>query len=206
MIASTAAVLVGLALLAWAADHLVVGAARLAVTLRVSAVVVGATVIGLGTSAPEILISVLAAAEGSVELAAGNIVGSNVANVALVAGIAALVVPLRVSTRTLRREAPLSALSVIAFGLALYVQLARWTGVLLLLALPLAVAWIGGSGVRGDDSQGLAGERASRESGDLRREAPQTLVALIGTAAGAQLVVTGAEGIASETGVAAWRG
>jgi len=201
MIASSAGVIAGLALLAWAADQLVVGAARLAVALRVSAVVVGAGVIGLGTSAPEILISVLAAAEGSVELAAGNIVGSNIANVALVAAVAALIVPLQASSTTLRREAPLSALAVIAFGVMLQVDLPRLGGVVLLLALPLGVVWIGGSSVGGHDDAVTDGEGASRESGDLRREAARTILALIGTAAGAQLVVTGAEGIATETGI-----
>jgi hypothetical protein len=76
------ALVAGRALLAWAADQLVLGAARLALSLRVSAVLVGAVVIGLGTSAPEILISALGAAEGSVDIAAGNVVGSNIANVA----------------------------------------------------------------------------------------------------------------------------
>jgi len=75
----------GLALLAWAADAFVDGAAGLALSLRLSPVVVGAVVIGFGTSAPELVVSVLAAAGGSLDIAVGNVVGSNVANVTLVA-------------------------------------------------------------------------------------------------------------------------
>ena len=201
MIASTAALLLGLALLAWSADQLVLGTVRLALALRVSAVVIGATVIGLGTSAPELLISGLAAAEGSVEIAAGNLVGSNVANVALVTAVAALIAPLRVSSETLRREAPLSALAVISFAIALLAGLPRLSGVLLLLAVPLAVVWIVRSRGRGHDSLGAEAQAAGGGGAHVGRDVSRTALALIGIAAGAQLVVSGAERIATESGV-----
>ncbi len=82
---------VGLVLLAVAADHLVLGASRLATRLRLSPVVVGVVVIGLGTSAPEFLVSGVAAARGDMGIAVGNIVGSNILNVTLILGVAALV-------------------------------------------------------------------------------------------------------------------
>ena len=199
MILSTAALLAGLGLLAVAADQLVIGAARLAVSLRVSAVVIGALVVGVGTSAPEVLISVLAAAEGAVGIAAGNLVGSNIANVALVAAVAALVAPLTVSSHTLRRQASLSALAVIAFAAALQVGLSRAAGVLLLVSAALAVGWIIRSSeplaeIPIDETQAPAGT-------GVRREAIRTAIALVGTGAGAQLVIAGAEGIASATGL-----
>ena len=88
---------VGLLLLVRASDYFVVGSARLATRLRVSPVFIGVAVIGFGTSAPELLVSGLAAAQGSTELAIGNVVGSNVANMTLVLGVAGLlaVVPVR---------------------------------------------------------------------------------------------------------------
>ena len=201
VIISVAALLTGLALLAWAADQLVLGAIRLAIALRVSAVLVGALVIGVGTSAPEILISALAAAEGSVAIAAGNIIGSNIANVALVIAVAALIAPLRVSSQALRRQAPLSAFAVIAFAIALQGGLTLLSGVLLLLALPLVL----GSIIRSADRERAEAEAEAQAvaSSDtrLRGEVIRTALALLGLAAGAQLVVTGAERITLEAGL-----
>lgn len=201
VIISVAALLTGLALLAWAADQLVLGASRLAIALRVSAVLIGALVIGVGTSAPEILISALAAAEGSVSIAAGNIVGSNIANVALVIGVAALIAPLRVSSHALRRQAPLSAFAVIAFAIALQGGLTLLSGVLLLLAVPLVLGWI----IRSADRERAAAEAEAQavktSETSLRREVIRTVLALLGLAAGAQLVVTGAEQITLEAGL-----
>lgn len=201
VIISVAALLTGLALLAWAADQLVLGASRLAIALRVSAVLIGALVIGVGTSAPEILISALAAAEGSVSIAAGNIVGSNIANVALVIGVAALIAPLRVSSHALRRQAPLSAFAVIAFAIALQGGLTLLSGVLLLLAVPLVLGWI----IRSADRERAAAETEAQavttSETSLRREVIRTVLALLGLAAGAQLVVTGAERITLEAGL-----
>lgn len=201
VIISVAALLTGLALLAWAADQLVLGASRLAIALRVSAVLIGALVIGVGTSAPEILISALAAAEGSVSIAAGNIVGSNIANVALVIGVAALIAPLRVSSHTLRRQAPLSAFAVIAFAIALQGGLTLLSGVLLLLAVPLVLGWIIRSADRERAATEAEAQAVTTSETSLRREVVRTVLALLGLAAGAQLVVTGAERITLEAGL-----
>ena len=201
VIISVAALLTGLALLAWAADQLVLGASRLAIALRVSAVLIGALVIGVGTSAPEILISALAAAEGSVSIAAGNIVGSNIANVALVIGVAALIAPLRVSSHTLRRQAPLSAFAVIAFAIALQGGLTLLSGVLLLLAVPLVVGWIVRSADRERAEVEAEAQAVASSDTRLRGEVIRTVLALLGLAAGAQLVVTGAERITLEAGL-----
>ena len=201
VIISVAALLTGLALLAWAADQLVLGATRLAIALRVSAVLIGALVIGVGTSAPEILISALAAAEGSVSIAAGNIVGSNIANVALVIGVAALIAPLRVSSQALRRQAPLSAFAVIAFAIALQGGLTLLSGVLLLLAVPLVLGWIIMSADRERAAAEAEAQAVTTSETSLRREVVRTVLALLGLAAGAQLVVTGAERITLEAGL-----
>src|SRR3954452_2761313 len=102
----------GLVLLTFAADHLVLGASRLARRLRISAVVVGVVVIGLGTSAPEFLVSGLAAARGDTGIAVGNIVGSNILNLTLLLGLAAIIAPIPVASRVVRREVPLAFASV----------------------------------------------------------------------------------------------
>ncbi|GIF23247.1 Ca2+/Na+ antiporter [Actinoplanes tereljensis] len=87
MILDIAGAVAGLILLAVAADHLVLGSSRLARRLRISPVVVGVVVIGLGTSAPEFLVSGLAAARGDNGIAVGNIVGSNILNLTLLLGV-----------------------------------------------------------------------------------------------------------------------
>ena len=98
----------GLIVLAFAADHFVAGAARLAVFYDVSPVVIGAVLIGFGTSAPEMVVSGIAAGQGDLDIGVGNIIGSNVANISLVLAAAAVVRTIPVDSATLRREVPIS--------------------------------------------------------------------------------------------------
>ncbi len=107
MITWSAALIGGLALLVWGSDRFVAGAAASARNLGVSSLVIGLTVVGVGTSMPEILVSGVASVDGNPGVAIGNALGSNIANIGLVAGVVALVRPLTVRSRTLRREFPL---------------------------------------------------------------------------------------------------
>ena len=93
----------GLVVLTVAADHLVLGSSRLARRLRISPVVVGVAVIGLGTSAPEFVVSGLAAARGDAGIAVGNLVGSNILNLTLLLGVAAVICPATRWWRSVRR-------------------------------------------------------------------------------------------------------
>ncbi len=127
----------GLAVLAVAAGHFVKGAARLAVHYRVSAVVVGAVLIGFGTSAPEMVVSGVAAAQGELGIGVGNIIGSNVANVSLVLAAATLVTAVPVDSATVRREIPISVASVVVFALLVQGRIERWEGAL----LAVLIAW-----------------------------------------------------------------
>ena len=132
----------GLVLLAFAADHLVLGSSRLAHRLRISPVVVGVVVIGLGTSAPEFLVSGLAAARGDTGIAVGNIVGSNILNLTLLLGIAAIIAPIPVVSRVVRREVPLAFAAIVLFGvLAVVAGLAVLTAAIL-AAAGLAALWL----------------------------------------------------------------
>ncbi|MGI9595283.1 MAG: sodium:calcium antiporter, partial [Acidimicrobiales bacterium] len=106
-------VVIGIALLARAADEFVEGAANVANALRVSPVVIGAVIVGFGTSAPELLVSGIAASNGNLDLGVGNVVGSNGANITLVLGAAALIVPLYGTQGVWAREAPRSRLGVL---------------------------------------------------------------------------------------------
>ena len=100
-------ILVGLVLLVWSADIFVEGATSIAKHLGVSTMIIGITIIGFGTSAPEILISVVAVLEDTPNLAIGNALGSNIANIGLILGITALITPLPIDKITFSREFPL---------------------------------------------------------------------------------------------------
>ena len=96
----------GLALLFYGGDFLVTGSARLARFLKISAFVIGATVIAFGTSAPELAVAILAALDAAPELAMGNVIGSNIANIGLVLGLTALIAPIAIAPDRFKREYP----------------------------------------------------------------------------------------------------
>lgn len=110
----------GLVALYFGAEWLVRGASRLARAFGISALVVGLTVVAFGTSAPELIVSILAATAGQSDVAVGNVVGSNVANIALILGIAAMIQPMRVELALLGREMP------IMIGTAIAIPLLGW--------------------------------------------------------------------------------
>jgi len=106
--------LAGFLLLIKGADYLVRGSASVAKTLGISTLVIGLTIVSFGTSAPELVVSMLSAWNGSVDLAVGNILGSNIANILLILGIVALIAPLKVSHGTVWKEIPLALLASLA--------------------------------------------------------------------------------------------
>ncbi|MCB1803983.1 MAG: sodium:calcium antiporter, partial [Candidatus Competibacteraceae bacterium] len=125
--------LFGLGLLIVGAECLVKGASRLAAGVGISPLVVGLTVVAFGTSAPELVVSVHAAASGQADIALGNVVGSNICNVLLILGLAALISPLSVSQQLIRLDVPLLiGVSLLVFGLALDGRVGRLDGLLLL--------------------------------------------------------------------------
>lgn len=189
-------VLVGIALLTRAADEFVEGAANVAGALKISPVVIGAVVVGFGTSAPELLVSGIAASNGNLDLGVGNVVGSNVANLTLVLGVAALIVPLLVTRGVLAREAPLSLLAVLLFAFFTIGGLAVWEGVVLLVALVFALGWVIVGGVTPQET-----DLSLDEGGSAGKQMIRTVVGLIGTVLGAQFLVWGATAIATELGI-----
>ena len=106
MIGNILLVIAGLVLLIWGADRFVHGAAATARNLGVAPLMIGLTVVAFATSAPEILVSVVAATQGEPGLAFGNAIGSNIVNIGLVLGMTALIRPIRLESATLRREMP----------------------------------------------------------------------------------------------------
>lgn len=203
MLVSVIMLLLGLPLLAVAADHLVQGSARVAAGSGMSAVTIGVVVIGFGTSAPELLVSGSAAAAGHTGLAVGNLVGSNVINVTLVLGVAGLIAPVLVTSSVLRWEAPLSVGAVSVFAVLLLSGLDRISGVVLvILLLAATVAMLRVS--RRQPHDVLGAETREMMQGPPPRpgmEITRTVLGLAGTLAGAQLLVTGGADLATRFGV-----
>ena len=192
-------------MLALGADQLVIGASRLAFARGISPIVIGALVIGFGTSAPEMLVSGLAAADGNVDLGVGNIVGSNVANLSLVLGFSALVAVvavggryIRVANSTLWWEGMVSLGAALLFWVLVQDGFERWEGFVLLAAFVVAMGIILKRPGHDASAAGVVHtDKPIKQSTELVR----TVVGLAATVAGAQLAVTGALDIAEEVGL-----
>lgn len=202
MAPSIAAIVCGIVVLAWAADQFVLGAARVALIRGVPSLVVGVVVIGFGTSTPELLVSAAAMLSDEPEIAVGNVVGSNVANLSLLLGLGAVMVPLTVASRTVTREALLVVAAVILFGLAVQGGgISRLEGAALIVAMGVALAIItrsGGDDLLGEEAADLADAPTHRFGAEVLR----TIVGLAGTIAGAQVLLYGATRLADEAGLA----
>jgi len=198
------AVIAGLVLLTYGADRFVAGAAALAANLGVSTLIIGLTILGFGTSAPELLVSVAAALDGSPEMAIGNALGSNVTNMALVLGATALVSPLAVHSSVLRREYPMMiAAMLLALMLMWDGHLGRSDGVLMLVAMTGMLTVLVRIGLQQRNSDPLLVEFEQELPGTMRSNTALVWlgVGLFLLLAGSQLLVWGAERIALALGV-----
>ena len=191
-------ILIGLAMLFYGGDYLVTGSIRLATRFKISPFVIGATVIGFGTSAPELAVSVLASLQGSGELALGNVIGSNIANVGLVLGLTSLLIPLTISEQRFKSEAPiLLGVSLLILYLAWDYRLSRLEGgfMVVLLVVYLWTAF----------GKKEVSEIELEEGGYDWLPTPLLIIfGLILLVAGAEVMVKGATGIAREMGVSEW--
>ncbi|MDN2664537.1 calcium/sodium antiporter [Psychromonas sp. 14N.309.X.WAT.B.A12] len=141
LLAPTVAILVGFVLLIWSADKFVLGASNTARSFSISPLIVGIVIVGLGTSAPEMLVSSMAAFEGNTGLSIGNAIGSNITNIGLMLGITALFYPLHIHSKLLKREMPvLLAIMLLSYYLLFDQQLSFIDGVIL---LGLMIAMLG---------------------------------------------------------------
>lgn len=162
-----AALLGGLVLLGWSADRFVAGAAATARALGMSLLMIGLTIVSFGTSAPEILVSAIAALTGVGELAVGNALGSNIANVGLVLGVTALIAPIVVPRDLFHREFPLLLLATALGGYCLWdLRVDHIDGILLACGLAF-VLW-----------RFVTQGRASTDAGELDREMQDSIPAL----------------------------
>lgn len=198
------AVVVGLVLLIWSAEKFIDGAAATSRWLGLSPLLIGMLVIGFGTSAPEMMVSVLAAMQGNPGLAVGNAYGSNIANIGLVLGFVALLAPLAVHSSVIRKEMPLLLVVMLVTGLMLLDGwVARWEAVCLLLALLIFIV-VSIVRSRGQQDDALISEVAETlDSKPMSRGTAimWTLVGLVLLIASSRLLVWGAVEIAVRFGV-----
>ena len=199
MLISIAQIIGGFILLVWGADRLVAGASALARNLGVSPLVIGLTIIAFGTSAPELVVSGVAAYRGNPGLAVGNAIGSNIANIGLILGLTAIVYPLRVESETLKREYPMLMLIMIAsFIMAADLVFNRTEGVLLLTGLVALVIWMIRYGLQGGTDDILAEEFEAEIPRDMptRHATAWLLVGLVILPLSSSFLVEGAVFIA----------
>ena len=190
-------VLAGLVGLFLGGEALVRGSVGIAKRLGMSALLIGLTVVGFGTSTPELLVSVQAALRGAPDIAIGNIVGSNIANILLIAGLTSLVWPIRVSGGTLKRDlSVMLAATLVLVPIFMTGQISRLAGFLLLAALIgyLVWAYLKPGDADGDDVDGA-----------VPKSIPMSLLWVVGGLVvlilGARFLVTGATNIARDFGL-----
>jgi cation:H+ antiporter len=198
------AVIFGFILLVWGADRLVMGSAATARNLGVSPLLIGLTIVGLGTSAPEILVSVIAASEGNPGLAIGNALGSNITNVALVLGITAMITPLAIQSAVIRREMPILIFIMVVNLILMWDQLlSRIDGSILLVGLVLMVGSLIHLGMRSRSTDPIIAEFDAEIRGDLTfaQSVSWTLFGMAVLLVGARILVLGAVDLAVAFGV-----
>lgn len=195
----------GLGLLFIGGNWLVQGSSRLAQSIGISPLIVGLTIVAVGTSAPELIVSVSAALSGSADIAVGNIVGSNIANIGLILGLSALIYPVSVHVTMLRREIPIMiAVTLIVVFMFQDLILSRLEGILLLGGFLLFTGFmIFYSRQEQNITHNIPEEEAVTESASLQRnrELLRLVVGIVLLVVGAQLTVNNATILARNVGV-----
>ncbi len=203
MLINSGLIFVGLILLYYGGDFLVTGSLRLAKTLKISPFIIGATVIGFGTSTPELAVSVVASLYDSGDLALGNIIGSNIANIGLVLGITALVVPLTIKKQRFADESPsliITSLIIVVFSWNNY--LSRIEG-FIMVSLLFVYLWRAFRIKENIDNPLEESHLFSKYEGTTF----QFFLVILGIAMlmiGANCTVEGSTGIARELGLSEW--
>lgn len=197
-------VLVGLVLLFFGGNWLVEGASRLARSLGISPLVVGLTVVALGTSAPELLVSLSAALSGSSDIAVGNVVGSNIANIGLILGVSGLIFPISVHIDLLKREIPIMLVAtVVAVIMFQDGQISRLDGIILVSGLIAFISFMIVSALRDRRIQPDPEEEQHLHPANVNRrvEVFRFLLGFAVLAIGAQVTVGNATQLARNLGI-----
>jgi cation:H+ antiporter len=204
MLGNILLVIAGLILLMWGADRFVHGAASAARNFGIAPLLIGLTVVAFATSAPEILVSVVASLQHQPGLAVGNAIGSNIVNIGLVLGITAMIRPIKLESATLRREMPaLLAVSLLTVSLFLDTYLSRIDGIVMLTGLVIVMIWLARLGIRSPANDPIRRDYEAEIPTDVSMTMAFVwlVVGLVTLLIGAELLVNGAIGVAKLLGV-----
>ncbi|MCG3663575.1 calcium/sodium antiporter [Aliarcobacter butzleri] len=198
------AIVAGFAILVWSADKFVEGAASTAKHLGMPSLLIGILIVGFGTSAPEMVVSAIAAMEGNSGLALGNAIGSNIVNIALILGITAIIAPIAVNSKIVKKEIPILLIIVLFLGYLLFDNTLTFVeGVVLLVGFFILVGWSIYVAIKGkgDALESEINDELLEHEMSLRAGVIWLIVGLILLIASSRLLVWGAVGVATEFGV-----
>lgn len=204
MILYLLAIIAGFGILVWSADKFVEGAAATAKHLGMPSLLIGILIVGFGTSAPEMVVSAIAAMEGNAGLALGNAIGSNIVNIALILGITAIVSPIVVNSNIVKKEMPLLLFIVFATGyLLLDNNLTLTEGILLLAGFFSLIIWsiIAAFKSKNDPLETEMDDELIEHDMSLKAGIIWLVIGLVLLIGSSRLLVWGAVGVAHEFGV-----
>ncbi|MCF7361720.1 calcium/sodium antiporter [Vibrio sp. A1-b2] len=204
MLLATLAIIAGFALLVWSADKFVEGAAASANYAGMPPLLIGMLVVGFGTSAPEMVVSAMAAMDGNPALALGNAVGSNIVNITLILGVTAIIAPIAVHSSIIRKELPILLLITLVIGAMLWNHhistLEAWA---LIGGFMILIGWSIWSALhsKGDHLEQEMDEELSSQSMSLKSSIFWLITGLVLLIISSRILVWGAVEIAQQLGV-----
>ena len=200
MIVNILMIIAGVVLVLWGADRLTDGAVALAERMQIPQIVIGLTIVALGTSAPEFCVSLVSALKGTADLAVGNVVGSNIFNAMLIVGVAAMVAPMTILPSTVRKDVPVALLASVALTVMVLMDgnLSRVDAALLFVGF-LAFMWVTLRGAKG--SHAIEQEQAAPRGYSVLKSVGLLVLGLACLVVGSNIFVDGAANVAQELGV-----
>jgi len=200
MIVNILMIVAGVVLVLWGADRLTDGAVALAERMEIPQIVIGLTIVALGTSAPEFCVSLVSALKGTADLAVGNVVGSNIFNAMLIVGVAAMVAPMTILPSTVRKDVPVALLASVALTVTVLMdgELSRVDAALLFVGF-LAFMWVTLRGAKG--SHAIEQEQAAPRGYSVLKSVGLLVLGLACLVVGSNIFVDGATSVAQTLGV-----
>lgn len=200
MIVNILMIIAGVVLVLWGADRLTDGAVALAERMQIPQIVIGLTIVALGTSAPEFCVSLVSALKGTADLAVGNVVGSNIFNTMLIVGVAAMVAPMTILPSTIKKDVPVALVASVALTVMVLMDgdLSRVDAALLFVGF-LAFMWITLRGAKG--SHAIEQEQAAPRGYSVLKSLLLLALGLACLVVGSNIFVDGATSVAQTLGV-----
>ena len=190
-------IILGALVVLWGADRLTDGATALAQRMKIPQIVIGLTVVAMGTSMPEFFVSLMSALHGTSDLAVGNIVGSNIFNTMAIVGITAVVAPMTISRNTVRKDIPFAVLaSALLLMMCYNLEISRWEAAVLFVVFIIFMVYTVRMGMKNGDEQAIEQPPMA-----LWKSVGLLILGLLCLVGGSDLFVNGAKSVAKMLGV-----